>query len=44
MQHARMGRNPKVGAAAAIPAHRVVRFVVSQTLQQAVAGVVSPAD
>jgi nucleoid DNA-binding protein len=41
---ARVGRNPKTGAAAAMPARRVVRFVVSQTLQQVVAGVASPAD
>ena len=32
------------GSAAAIPARRVVRFVVSQTLKQAVAEVASPAD
>ena len=43
-KRARMGRNPKTGATAAIAARRVVRFVVSQTLQQAVAGVASPAD
>ena len=43
-KRARMGRNPKTGADAAIPARRVVRFVVSQTLRQAVAGVASPAD
>ena len=43
-KRARVGRNPKTGAAAAIPARRVVRFVVSQTLKQAVAGVASPAD
>ena len=43
-KRARAGRNPKTGAAAAIPARRVVRFVVSQTLKQAVAGVASPAD
>jgi nucleoid DNA-binding protein len=36
-QRARVGRNPKTGAAAAISARRVVRFVVSQTLKQAVA-------
>jgi nucleoid DNA-binding protein len=41
---ARVGRNPKTGAAAAIPAQRVVRCVVSQTLQLAVAEVGSPAD
>ena len=43
-KRARVGRNPKTGTAAAIPARRVVRFVVSQTLKQAVAGVASPAD
>ena len=43
-KRARVGRNPKTGAAAAIPARRVVRFVVSQTLKQAVAEVASPAD
>lgn len=43
-KRARVGRNPKTGAAAAIPARRVVRFVVSQTLKQAVAGVASPTD
>ena len=39
---ARVGRNPKTGAAAAISARRVVRFVVSRTLKQAVAEVSSP--
>ena len=43
-KRARLGRNPKTGATAAIPARRVVRFVGSQTLKQAVAGVASPAD
>ena len=43
-KRARVGRNPKTGAAAAIPARRVVRFVVSRTLKQAVAEVASPAD
>src|SRR5688572_28842717 len=42
-KRARVGRNPKTGAAAAIPARQVVRFVVSQTLKQAVAEVGSPA-
>jgi nucleoid DNA-binding protein len=36
-KRARVGRNPKTGAAAAIPARRVVRFVVAQTLKQEVA-------
>ena len=43
-KRARIGRNPKTGATAAIPARRVVRFVVSRTLKQAVAEVGSPAD
>jgi nucleoid DNA-binding protein len=36
-KRARVGRNPKTGVAAAIPARRVVRFVVAQTLKQMVA-------
>ena len=43
-KRARFARNPKTGAIAAIPARRVVRCVVSQTLKQAMAGVASPAD
>ena len=43
-KRARVARNPKTGAAAAIPARRVVRFVVSTRLKQAVAEVGSPAD
>ena len=43
-KRARVGRNPRTGTAAAIPARRVVRFVVSRTLKQAVAEVGSPAD
>ena len=43
-KRARVGRNPKTGTAAAIAARRVVRFVVSRTLKQAVAEVGSPAD
>jgi nucleoid DNA-binding protein len=43
-KRARVARNPKTGAAAAVPARRVVRFVVSKMLKQAVAGVASPAD
>jgi nucleoid DNA-binding protein len=43
-KRARLGRNPKTGTAAAIPARRVVRFVVSRTLKQAGAEVGSPAD
>jgi nucleoid DNA-binding protein len=41
-KRARMGRNPRTGAAAAIPARRVVRFTASQTLKQAVAGAAHP--
>ena len=43
-KRARLGRNPKTGMVAAITARRVVRFVVSRTLKQAVAAVGSPAD
>ena len=43
-KRARVGRNPKTGAAAAIPARRVVRFVVSQTLKQAVIEGACPVD
>ena len=43
-KRARVARNPKTGAAAAVPARRVVRFVVSKMLKQVVAGVASPAD
>ena len=43
-KRARVGRNPKTGAAAAIPARRVVCFVVSRTLQQAVAGTMPSSD
>ena len=43
-KRARVGRNPKTGAVAAITARRVVRFVVSRTLEQAVEEVGSPAD
>ncbi len=35
---ARMGRNPKTGEAAAIPARRVVAFRASQVLKQRIAG------
>ena len=41
---ARQGRNPRTEDAAAIAARRVVRFVVSRTLEQAMAEVGSPAD
>jgi nucleoid DNA-binding protein len=43
-KRARMGRNPRTGAAAAIAARRVVRFTAAQTLKQVVAGVAIPAD
>jgi len=42
VQRARVGRNPKTGAAAAIPARRVVRFLAGQSFKQAVAGAASP--
>jgi integration host factor subunit alpha len=35
-KRARVGRNPKTGAAAAIAARRVVRFTAGQTLKQRV--------
>ncbi len=38
-KQARVGRNPKTGAAAAIPARRVVRFTAGKVLKKAVAGV-----
>ena len=41
-KRARVGRNPKTGAAAAIPARRVVRFLASHQFQQAVAGTAAP--
>jgi DNA-binding protein HU-alpha len=41
-KRARMGRNPKTGAAAAIPARRVVRFTAGQRFKQAVAGAAHP--
>jgi integration host factor subunit alpha len=37
-KRARVGRNPKTGAAAAIPARRVVRFLAGQPFKQGVAG------
>jgi nucleoid DNA-binding protein len=37
-KQARMGRNPRTGAAAAIAARRVVRFTAGQPFKQAVAG------
>jgi nucleoid DNA-binding protein len=41
-KRARVGRNPKTGAAAAIPARRVVRFLAGQPFRQAVADAVPP--
>ena len=41
-KRARIGRNPKTGAAAAIPARRVVRFTAGQPFKQAVAGAAHP--
>ena len=37
-KRARVGRNPRTGAAAAIAARRVVRFTASQTVKQGVEG------
>src|SRR5438067_2168659 len=37
-KRARVGRNPRTGAAAAIAARRVVRFTASQTVKQVVDG------
>ena len=37
-KRARVGRNPKTGAPAAIPARRVVRFTAGKVLKHAVAG------
>ena len=39
---ARLGRNPKTGAAAAIPVRRVVRFSAGQRFTQAMAGSTNP--
>jgi DNA-binding protein HU-alpha len=41
-KRARVGRNPKTGAAAAIPARRVVRFLAGQPFKQAIVGAASP--
>jgi len=41
-KRARVGRNPKTGAAAAIPARRVVRFLAGYPFKQAVAGAAPP--
>lgn len=37
-KEARVGRNPKTGAAHPIPAHNVVKFRVAKALKDAVAG------
>ena len=41
-KRARRGRNPKTGAAAAIPARRVVRFTAGKLFKQTVAGAAPP--
>ena len=41
-KRARVGRNPKTGVAAAIPARRVVRFLAGHPFKQAIAGAVPP--
>src|SRR3989442_12976927 len=41
-KRARMGRNPKTGAAAAIPARRVVRFTAGPPLHPTAAGAARP--
>jgi integration host factor alpha subunit len=43
-KQARMGRNPRTGAAAPITARRVVRFTAGQPLKQAVAETTHPSD
>src|SRR5262245_53054280 len=43
-KRARMGRNPKTGADAAIPARRVVRFKAAKPFKQVVAGTISTSD
>jgi len=41
-KRARVGRNPKTGAAAAMAARRIVRFLAGQLFKQAVAGAAPP--
>src|SRR4030095_4766421 len=41
-KRARVRRHPKTGAAAAIPARRVVRFLAGQPFKQAIAGAAPP--
>ena len=43
-KQARVGRNPKTGAVAAIPARRVVRFTAAQVLKDRIEGVATPAE
>jgi nucleoid DNA-binding protein len=43
-KRARVGRNPRTGAAAGIAARRVVRFTASQTLKQVVDGVATTVE
>jgi len=43
-KRARVGRNPRTGAAAAIAARRVVRFTASQTLKRVVDGATTPVE
>ena len=43
-KRARMGRNPRTGAAVEIPARRVVVFKAGKLFKQAVAGMASPAE
>ena len=42
-KRARVGRNPRTGATAAIAARRVVRFTAAQTLKRVVDGATTPA-
>ncbi len=43
-KRARMGRNPRTGAATAIAARRVVRFTAAHTLKDRVEGAGTPVD
>jgi nucleoid DNA-binding protein len=43
-KRARVGRNPKTGEAAGIPARRVVRFTAGQTFKHVVAQAATPGD
>ena len=44
VKRARVGRNPKTGEAAGIPARRVVRFTAGQTFKPVVAQTATPGD